>query len=232
MAGFDSELDALFKTSVSKLQYVLKQIIYLKAQAGASKVVSRPAPAPIVAPIAPPNPSSKRKHEKGVSFVDQADSKRSRGETIDPKKKDKKIKKKAPVDSSDEDNDPAVEDSYRQPQSPPRQSTYSAPSPDEGAESESDPDVPPPVHESLVQQSEKPARKRKFVPGDETPGQRDARTIFIGNLPASAANNVSPTLVPRSIVLPNKFPVRAQSTAQTHPNTPSGRSPRRLQTQN
>ena len=42
-----------------------------------------------------------------------------------------------------------------------------------------------PQHESLAKKKGKKASKKlKFVPQDETKEQRDARTVFIGNLPA------------------------------------------------
>ncbi|KAG8687315.1 hypothetical protein FRC08_012048, partial [Ceratobasidium sp. 394] len=84
------------------------------------------------------------------------------------------------------DDDPTVEDSYRRPAPKLRPEPAKK---DDSSDSESDPDAPPPTHESLLSPNEKPSRKRGFVPEDETPEQRDARTIFIGNLPASAANN-------------------------------------------
>ncbi|KAF8600385.1 hypothetical protein BDV93DRAFT_525418 [Ceratobasidium sp. AG-I] len=183
MASFDSALDALFKSS-----------------AGASVVPPRPAvPIPIPSPVAKPShSSSKRKHEKNVAFVDQSSSKRQRSDVVESKIKDKKGKKKPPVDSSDEDEDPVVEDSYQQRKpkkvvSSPAKSIEPFVSKDAGSGSNSDSgtDDQPPVHESLLPTSEKPTRKKKFVPLDETPEQRDARTIFIGNLPASAANNVA-----------------------------------------
>ncbi|QRW06915.1 RNA recognition motif protein [Ceratobasidium sp. AG-Ba] len=149
MTGFDSELDALFKSS-------------------ASLVVSRPAPTPTPTPVVAP---AKRKHERA-------------------KKPKKAIQ---PADEpSDEDNDPSLEDSYRQPRptaaKPPSKPVQESQS---GSGSDSDSDAPPPVYESLLPQNERTSRKQKYVPEGETPEQRDARTIYIGNLPASAANNHS-----------------------------------------
>ncbi|KLO09865.1 hypothetical protein SCHPADRAFT_978959, partial [Schizopora paradoxa] len=48
-----------------------------------------------------------------------------------------------------------------------------------------------PVHESLTKKAKKSSRKLKFSPEDETSEQRDARTIFVGNLPAEIAKNRS-----------------------------------------
>ncbi|QRV92788.1 RNA recognition motif protein [Ceratobasidium sp. AG-Ba] len=149
MTGFDSELDALFKSS-------------------ASQIVSRPAPTPIPTPVAAP---AKRKHKKA--------------------KKPKKALRPAD-ESSDEDNDPSLEDSYRQPRpTPAKPPSKPVDEGQSGSGSDSDSDAPPPVHESLLPQNERASRKQKYVPEGETPEQRDARTIYIGNLPASAANNHS-----------------------------------------
>lgn len=53
-----------------------------------------------------------------------------------------------------------------------------------------------PQHESLSQSKEKEkkskhsaVKKIKYVPEEETAGQRDARTIFVGNLPAQIAKS-------------------------------------------
>ena len=58
----------------------------------------------------------------------------------------------------------------------------------EGASSEIDDHAPPPVHETHVASSRTKTRSKsdhrvKYVPPDETPAQRDARTIFVGNVP-------------------------------------------------
>lgn len=88
--------------------------------------------------------------------------------------KDKKGKKKRTADtvvSEDEGNDDAVEDT---------------PSSDS---EEDDGEYIPPVHESLVRapgpdQVSSSKKGRKHVPPDETPGQRDSRTVFVGNVPS------------------------------------------------
>ncbi|KAF9267576.1 hypothetical protein L218DRAFT_696497 [Marasmius fiardii PR-910] len=55
-------------------------------------------------------------------------------------------------------------------------------------EVESDSDAPPPQHESLSKSSKRTKPKSaKLVPADETPEQRDARTIFVGNLALEVA---------------------------------------------
>ena len=90
-------------------------------------------------------------------------------------KKGKKKQAAEPVISEDEDEDEAVEGSEQNP-------------PSSGSE-ENDGEYVPPVHESLsgatVPDSTSSSKKnKKYVPSDETPGQRDSRTIFIGNVPS------------------------------------------------
>ncbi|QRV77970.1 RNA recognition motif protein [Ceratobasidium sp. AG-Ba] len=120
-------------------------------------------------------------HQPNANMKDRSKEKRA-------KKPKKAIQ---PADEpSDEDNDPSLEDSYRQPRptaaKPPSKPVQESQS---GSGSDSDSDAPPPVYESLLPQNERTSRKQKYVPEGETPEQRDARTIYIGNLPASAANN-------------------------------------------
>ncbi|GAB1520966.1 Nucleolar protein 12 [Rhizoctonia solani] len=196
MAGFDSELDALFKSS-----------------AGAS-VPLKPIPQPTVIPVPTLPPSlraststpTKRKHEKKVGFTDQSGAKRRKPNSSERQAEKKKSKDK---DDSAEEDDAVVEDAYHQGKAtvpnPTKPKTSKLASPkakpstlkeQAGAESQSesdsdsDPDAPPPLHESLTQkpEAERP-RKKKYVPEGETPDQRDARTIFIGNLPASVAKS-------------------------------------------
>ncbi|KAF8685737.1 RNA recognition motif [Rhizoctonia solani] len=196
MAGFDSELDALFKSS-----------------AGAS-VPLKPIPQPTVIPVPTLPPSlraststpTKRKHEKKVGFTDQSGAKRRKPNRPERQAEKKKSKDK---DDSAEEDDAVVEDAYHQGKAtvpnPTKPKTSKLTSPkakpstlkeQAGAESQSesdsdsDPDAPPPLHESLTQkpEAERP-RKKKYVPEGETPDQRDARTIFIGNLPASVAKS-------------------------------------------
>ncbi|KAH7322055.1 hypothetical protein B0J17DRAFT_684817 [Rhizoctonia solani] len=195
MTGFDSELDALFKSSAG------------------SSVPSKPVPTVIPTPTIPANlqtstsAPTKRKHEKKVGFTDQSGSKRRK-----PNGSEQQVRKKKPkqdTDSSEED-DPAVEDAYHQrranssptkphiakPSPPKTKSKAPVEKPDAESQSESDSgsdaDAPPPLHESLTQKpgDERP-RKKKYVPEGETSEQRDARTIFVGNLPASVAKSSS-----------------------------------------
>ncbi|CAE6501936.1 unnamed protein product, partial [Rhizoctonia solani] len=145
---------------------------------------------------------TKRKHEKKVGFIDQSDAKRRKPNVSEQKLKGKKSKQD--TDSSEED-DPAVEDAYHQRKtkvsSPSKPKTLTSspkpkvkaplekPNSESQSESGSDSDAPP-LHESLAQkpEDERP-RKKKYIPEGETSEQKDARTIFIGNLPASVAKS-------------------------------------------
>jgi len=60
---------------------------------------------------------------------------------------------------------------------------------DNDDEADDDSDTSRLVHESLMEKSKfkHKSRKQKYVPPDETPAQRDQRTIFIGNLSLEVA---------------------------------------------
>jgi nucleolar protein 12 len=64
---------------------------------------------------------------------------------------------------------------------------------DPSEESDEDADFSPPIHESLTvkkdQRISHSVGKRKHAPSDETSEKRDARTIFIGNLPVEVAKS-------------------------------------------
>jgi nucleolar protein 12 len=96
----------------------------------------------------------------------------------------------------DDENNSDLENAYLGKKRPNKPTAPSAGSEDEveGNESidsdaeESDPDAPPPVHESLTKRVRtKPAKKTKVVPEGETSVQRNARTLFIGGLPVEVA---------------------------------------------
>ncbi|CAE6403523.1 unnamed protein product [Rhizoctonia solani] len=195
MTGFDSELDALFKSS-----------------AGTSL-----PPKPVLQSTAIPTPtvpanlqastsaSTKRKNEKKHGPAKQSGAKRRKPNLSERGVGGNKPKQEA--DSSSED-DPAVEDAYHQRKSKatPTNTKISTSTslnlktkapvekPDAESHSESDSDTdldaPPPLHESLTQKPESERhRKKKYIPEGETPEQKDARTIFIGNLPSSVAKS-------------------------------------------
>ncbi|KAF8161776.1 hypothetical protein K438DRAFT_1921624 [Mycena galopus ATCC 62051] len=184
----DAELDALFK--------------------------SNPAP-PRDAPASQAPPTKKRKIE--ATIPDPLEKKKKkRGESDVPKaskpaatlKPAKKSKRAEPVvemedsDATDDDEDNSdLENAYLGKQK------RTAPAPvsededeeveadgsgdnddDDSGDAESDADAPPPVHESLTKRVRtKPAKKTKTVPENETPEQRNARTLFIGELPVEVA---------------------------------------------
>lgn len=55
---------------------------------------------------------------------------------------------------------------------------------DDSASEDEDYDVnaPPPRHETQTRTRKKKTKKAKYIPPDESPAQRDARTVFIGNV--------------------------------------------------
>ena len=129
---------------------------------------------------------------------------KKKGKSEEEAGKDKRGNKQAPVitASDDEDGDETVEDG--------EQSSSSDSEEDDG-------EYVPPVHESLAGTSGPDAapsskKNKKYVPPDETPDQRDSRTIFVGNvpsqimaakvswhytpLPAMSVNRFQPSLVP------------------------------------
>ena len=90
-------------------------------------------------------------------------------------KKGKKARAVKSVLSESEDGDEAVEDSEQN-------SSSSDPGEDDG-------EYVPPVHESLARvagpdSASSSKKSRKYVPSDETPDQRELRTIFVGNVPS------------------------------------------------
>ncbi|KAF8755316.1 RNA recognition motif [Rhizoctonia solani] len=173
MAGFDSELDALFKSSVNS-RILNPDHCHTGPNSSPSLRASTSTP-------------TKRKHEKKVGFTDQSGAKRRKPNRPERQAEKKKSKDK---DDSAEEDDAVVEDAYHQGKAtvpnPTKPKTSKLTSP----KAKPNPDAPPPLHESLTQkpEAERP-RKKKYVPEGETPDQRDARTIFIGNLPASVAKS-------------------------------------------
>lgn len=67
---------------------------------------------------------------------------------------------------------------------------HSAPAADDSDAPDGDHGPSQLVHESIAKSSKKgkaASTKSKFIPGDETAEQRDARTIFVGNLSVEVA---------------------------------------------
>lgn len=92
--------------------------------------------------------------------------------------KDRKGKKKQVTESvlpGDEEENEMVEDSKQNPSS--------------SDSEEDDGEYVPPLHESLAgtagpDSASSSKKSKKYVPPEETPGQRDSRTIFVGNVPS------------------------------------------------
>ncbi|KAJ7721454.1 hypothetical protein B0H16DRAFT_1602428 [Mycena metata] len=96
-------------------------------------------------------------------------------------------------DDDDEDNSD-LENAYlgnklpKKPTAPSPDSDDEADAPSDAESGESDPDAPPPMHESLTKRVRtKTAKKKKIVPEGETSVQRESRTLFIGGLPVEVA---------------------------------------------
>ena len=77
-----------------------------------------------------------------------------------------------------------------------------APPPDASEDSDEEGDPSKLVHETLLQgNSSKSASKKKYVPAEETAEQRNARTIFIGNVPIEAVTSRVCTIYAPSVTL-------------------------------
>ncbi|VDC01324.1 unnamed protein product [Peniophora sp. CBMAI 1063] len=185
--AFDSELDALFRTSAKT--------------------------APPASPIAGPstsasNPSGTQKKRKNDTD-DSRKAKKTKSTTLPAAEVDapragvKKTSKKratASIDSdSDSDDNADVEEAYaaRTITKLTAPSTSADKSDSDSDRSDSDDaDAPPPVHESLLPKIERRDRgkkkdKTRYVPPGETKEQRDARTVFVGNVPVEVVKSKS-----------------------------------------
>ncbi|KAF7294054.1 RRM domain-containing protein [Mycena kentingensis (nom. inval.)] len=173
----DNELDALFK--------------------------STPAP-PRPAPAQPP--AKKRKIEAEEST--EKGKKRVKSSPEKTHKTSKKSSQKAPSpppaesgDSDSEEEDDELETAYlrKSEKKTPVEERDSEPEVD-ADDSDDDADAPLPTHESLTSSAKrvrvKPAKKKLYVPADETPKQRDARTLFVGGLPVEVAEKKVGGLLP------------------------------------
>ena len=126
-------------------------------------------------PAVEPKPEKQKKTKRGHNPASEVVQTKDTPE--ENKRKDKKGRKKQAVEPAVSDNeggDEAVEASGRD--------QSSSASGEEGSE------YIPPVHQSLAGSSRpnltSPLKKsKKHVPPDETPDQRDSRTIFVGNVP-------------------------------------------------
>ncbi|KAG5638850.1 hypothetical protein H0H81_009401 [Sphagnurus paluster] len=165
--AIDTELDALF-TAKPTTPVTFKQVATPIAVPGSSKdaakkrkAATEPSVPEIPKKRSKPSPGKQRDHQKHKEKTKS----NSKAKEIQPDSEDSDLEKKyhetrvgqEKVQSSDED-------------------------------SEGDPDDL--VHESVKKNRKKAARagpKAKFVPADETPDQRDQRTIFVGNLSVDVA---------------------------------------------
>ncbi|KAF8158009.1 hypothetical protein B0H34DRAFT_657128 [Crassisporium funariophilum] len=117
------------------------------------------------------------KSEKAV-HVDQPQKK--------VKGKGKEKEKAAVADSEDEDDNSDLENAYATGKTASKAVVEGV---EEEMASDGAEDPTTLVHESLRKGAKKtPRPKQKFVPEDETPDQRDQRTIFVGNLPIEIAS--------------------------------------------
>ncbi|KAJ7033429.1 hypothetical protein C8F04DRAFT_1002886 [Mycena alexandri] len=185
----DTELDALFKSNPA-----------LPRKPATSINVPTNGSAP---------PAKKRKIETAVPEPQEGRKKRVKPEkpAAAPKpspraktsaKIQKSQSKQAAVENSEESGDDEdnsdLENAYlgkklpNKPTAPSPDSDDEADVPSDAESGESDPDAPPPVHESLTKRVRtKTAKKKKIVPQGETSVQRDTRTLFIGGLPVEVA---------------------------------------------
>ncbi|KAA1474692.1 hypothetical protein DENSPDRAFT_873549 [Dentipellis sp. KUC8613] len=180
----DNDLDALFRsTAVAK-----PQVPTAEPTPGPSSEVEKKRKK-----TDSDHGASKKRLKQDESPKKEKEKKDSAAETATAKAKAKKDKKKAKaevLESSDDEDNADIEDAYL------TKSQTSQPAPAENASDSSDDEGDPSqlVHES-VSKSGKAAKVRtkapKYVPPEETKEQRDARTIFVGNVPIDVAKNKS-----------------------------------------
>ncbi|KAI0771411.1 hypothetical protein BC629DRAFT_1442025 [Irpex lacteus] len=129
----------------------------------------------------------------------QKSAKRAKPRTVAlPKKKssDKKAKsRKAASSDSEAEPENAGESKQRDTLSEDEDavagpSTSATPRSNDDSESDEEGDPSKLIHESLLKDNKsKGGAKKKYVPAEETPEQRDARTIFIGNVPTEVVTS-------------------------------------------
>ncbi|KAF4617160.1 hypothetical protein D9613_005949 [Agrocybe pediades] len=185
-APIDKELDSLFKLPVSKPEAVpgpskekeKKKKRKLEEDKEDAKEVSPKRVKSTGAEAKPISPSKKKDEAVKADKVPKA-----------KKPKSSKGKGKEVESDSDEDNED-LENTYLT-----QKDKKDVPSEaqDVGADDSEDEEVDPStlVHESLQKSARKNnsrTPKAKVVPADETPEQRDQRTIFVGNVPLEVAS--------------------------------------------
>ncbi|KAI0059605.1 hypothetical protein BV25DRAFT_1057022 [Artomyces pyxidatus] len=196
-SSVDGDLDALFRSSAA----------HLSAPLPTEKKRKRPEPDTSIPDSKRSKTSKAKKAEPTPSTSAHTDhDRKSTGETskkdrLERVKKGGKVNRKTAQrkelaeDSSEEDN-AGLEDAYhlksgkKAPQSvhaDNKESTSDSDSEDGGGVSQL-------VHETVSKQGKANkirTKQVKFVPADETSEQRNARTIFVGNVPVDVAKNKS-----------------------------------------
>jgi len=148
----------------------------------------------------------KRQQEEGAQIEPPVESPQPHVDaSISKPQKRKKVQKpvenptSSSEDEDEEDDDARLEDNYltrKTSHKPPIDEDASTAHESSGGEDDDDDDMDadPPTHEThsgaaIPKSRTKSRKKTKYVPPDETPAQRDARTIFVGNIPVDVAKS-------------------------------------------
>ncbi|KAF7350889.1 RRM domain-containing protein [Mycena sanguinolenta] len=192
----DAELDALFKSNLAPPRST-PVVIQAPAPGSAPPTKKRKIEATI-----PDPPERKKKRGQSEKHANSPKSSSKIAKQAVKPKSTKSAKHSEPVvdedsdkESADDEDNSDLENAYLgkmrsdKPGAPAEVSEEEEIEADDSGDSDSDdPDAPPPVHESLTKRVRtKPAKKAKTVPENETPIQRNARTLFIGELPLEVA---------------------------------------------
>ncbi|KAJ6497409.1 hypothetical protein C8R45DRAFT_1211303 [Mycena sanguinolenta] len=194
----DAELDALFKSNPAPPRSA-PVVIQTPALGSAPPTKKRKIEATL-----PTQPERKKKREQSEKHATSPKaSPKIVKPVVQPKAPTKKIKRAEPVveedseeeESEGDENNSDLENTYlgkmrsNKPSAPPAVSEEEEVEGDDSDESDlNDSDAPLPAHESLTKRVRtKPAKKAKTVPENETPVQRNARTLFVGELPMEVA---------------------------------------------
>lgn len=138
-----------------------------------------------------PDTTSRKRKPEAISHEKEGKKSRKSGEERREKGKGKRPQREEVVEEVTEEFDPEADDG-KDANLP---DLNTGPDNEDNSSDEDDSSAIP-VHESLLKSKTKEkgpkqsnAKKLKFVPDGETPEQRNARTIFIGNLPVDAAKS-------------------------------------------
>lgn len=198
----DTELDALFKTSATPAATPKSSTVDVKKRKLHSEKDVQDEGAPVL-----PRKKAKSVEVKSVKFAKNANATKretkveikASAKEVKEKVKAKKGKGKAKEVNEDEDEDDEednnsdLENAYLKSKTAKAKRVSSTEAAgekeetDEEEDSEGEGESTQIVHES-IQPKPKPAKRQRFVPADETPEQRDRRTIFIGNLPSEVTH--------------------------------------------